>query len=160
MGAAATTGVDTYAPRPAPAGAGHTVLLVDARVTVRRMAQLLLKGEGRHFLEAAGAAEALHVLRTERVDLVVTDLDLPGVDGLALVRWLRAQVPLRALPVVALTAAGPDGRARLAAAGVEGVPKRLAATVLPAAVARALRPARHEACAHAASSASSTEACR
>ena len=82
------------------------VLLVDDSPSIRALLRVYLAARRFDFVEAAGPAEALEVLKREPVDLVITDLNMgPGMDGVGLALELRAsfQSRLRAVPVVLLT---------------------------------------------------------
>jgi DNA-binding NtrC family response regulator len=81
-----------------------TVLIVEDEAKMRRLLELNLGEDGFTTLSAADAETGLKLLRSESVDLVVTDLKLPGQDGLA---FLQAVKQLNAtLPVVVMTAFG------------------------------------------------------
>ena len=67
---------------------------------------LLEKDGGFHILLAADGIEALDVMRREPVDLVLTDLQMEGMDGLQLVEAVRADFPLT--PVILMTARGSE----------------------------------------------------
>lgn len=95
------------------------VLLVDDIATNRMVARHMLEEMGATVTEAASGEAALQ--HVAGADLVLLDLNMPGLDGLATLARLRARPGGRALPVVALTAdAGPSGRAGLLAAGFDG----------------------------------------
>ena len=79
------------------------ILAVDDSNTMRQMVAHVLRQGGYVVLEAADAEAALELARAQRVDAVLTDHHLPGMDGIALVRALRA-VPAHArTPIVILT---------------------------------------------------------
>ena len=85
----------------------HTVLVVDDSAVDRRLASGLLEKEGEfHILLAADGHEAMDVLRREPVDLVLTDLQMEGMDGLQLVEAVRADFPLT--PVILMTSRGSE----------------------------------------------------
>lgn len=82
-----------------------TVLLVDDEYAILETVREILEIEGFRVLLARDGKEALDVLERERPDLIVTDAMMPVLDGIELVRRLRAQ-PLHAeLPVVVISAA-------------------------------------------------------
>ena len=110
------------APTAAPAAAGALpLLLVDDSAVVRAKLRKLFDGHGHPLLIARDGLEALAMLRETRCALMITDLEMPNMDGLALIAALPS-VPLAAdLPVVAITG-HDDMQSRLAALpGVVGV---------------------------------------
>ena len=82
-----------------------TVLVVDDEPTIREIVIKYLKRDGYRTLEAADGDRARELIETERPDLVVLDLMLPGTDGLELCRRIRAGSQL---PVIMLTARGEE----------------------------------------------------
>jgi DNA-binding response OmpR family regulator len=82
-----------------------TVLVVDDEPIVRDVVVRYLRRDGFETLEAGDGDEARELIERDRPELVVLDLMLPGTDGLALCRWIRAQSNL---PVIMLTAHGDE----------------------------------------------------
>lgn len=82
-----------------------TVLVVDDESIVRDVVVKYLRREGYRTLEAGDGDTARTIVERDRPDLVVLDLMLPGTDGLAVCRWIRARSPL---PVIMLTARGEE----------------------------------------------------
>ena len=80
------------------------ILVVEDEPKMRRLLELQLGQEGYSVVQAASAEEALKKLGQDRTDLVVTDLKLPGMDGLKFLHALRKQDAL--LPVIIMTAYG------------------------------------------------------
>lgn len=118
-------------PQPAPArqggrvlparpdGAPWVALLADDNPVNREVGAGMLQLLGVQVHTAEDGHEALHKAQAHRIDLVLMDLDMPGLDGLAATRCLRALPHLRQLPVIALTAhAGADSRHACMAAGM------------------------------------------
>lgn len=79
------------------------VLTVDDSRTMRDMVSFTLKGAGYDVVEAADGQQALTVIGANKVDLVITDLNMPVMDGLTLIRRLRATPTHRTLPILMLT---------------------------------------------------------
>ncbi len=81
-------------------GAGESVLVVDDEVTIRRVTRQTLEAAGYAVLEAADGSEALStfLLERDRIDLVLTDMMMPVMDGGRLIRVLRRLAPT--LPVI------------------------------------------------------------
>ncbi len=82
-----------------------TVLVVDDEPIVREVVVRYLRREGYRTLEAGDGDAAKLLVDSERPDLVVLDLMLPGTDGLAVCRWIRSRSDL---PVIMLTARGEE----------------------------------------------------
>lgn len=98
-----------------------TILVVEDNLANMKLAALLLRNAGHQVLAAADAESGLAAARAERPDLVLMDLQLPGMDGLAATALLKADPATSAIPVIALTAlAMKDDRARSLAAGCDG----------------------------------------
>ena len=87
----------------------RTVLLVDDDESFRRVMQYQLQEDGYRVVLAENLSSAMQQFKTERVDIVMTDVKMPGGDGLELLTRLKAMQP--DLPVVMLTAHGTIGSA-------------------------------------------------
>ena len=79
------------------------VMVVDDSITVRRVTQRLLKREGYRVVLANDGLQALEKLREERPTLVLSDIEMPRMDGFDLVRTIRSDAALRDLPVIMIT---------------------------------------------------------
>lgn len=129
------------APAPPAAEGPAAVLVVDDDPTVRLVARAVLSKEGWAVREASDGAAALAELATSRPSLVVTDLQMPGIDGLGVIRGIRETLGDLRLPVLVLAASAED-EAQVAAfkAGADDyVVKPLKPAVLVARVRAALR---------------------
>ncbi|MFC3228121.1 response regulator [Marinibaculum pumilum] len=84
-------------------------LVVDDSATTRVMEQHLLEAAGYDVHLAADGVEALEVLRSRKIDFVISDIDMPRLDGFELTRRIRAEPQLADLPVILVTAL--EGRA-------------------------------------------------
>ena len=98
------------------------VLLVDDNALNRRVGNLFLKPEGYRITEAENGLEALARLAEDRFDIVLLDIHMPVLDGLATLKRIRASdKPWRNVPVIALTADAMSGdRERYLAEGMDG----------------------------------------
>ena len=99
------------------------LLLVEDDPTVAEVLRGLLEAQGHRVTHATHGLAALAVLAQERIDALLLDLDLPGVDGFELARLVRTREAGsgRRLPIVAVTArTGGDEAARAGAAGMDG----------------------------------------
>jgi len=83
----------------------RTVLLVDDSPFFRELLTPLIKAAGYRVVAAASAADALMALKSEaRFDLIVTDIDMPDMDGFALAEAVRATPAIAEIPIIALAA--------------------------------------------------------
>ena len=98
-----------------------TILIVDDSKTVRTMVRSALEADRHRVMEAPDGRAALAVLDQTPADLVITDINMPEMDGFELVRALRARPAERFTPVLVLsTESGDDMKQRGRAAGATG----------------------------------------
>src|SRR5947208_736968 len=86
-----------------------TILIVDDNPTNLKLAADVLECEGHAILRARDAIEAQEVLKNGRPDLILMDIQMPGMDGLTLTRLLKADPAYQRIPIVALTAFAMKG---------------------------------------------------
>ena len=79
------------------------IMTVDDSSSVRQMVGLTLKGAGYEVSEGVDGQDALNKLKAATVDMVVTDLNMPNMDGITLIRELRALPQYKFIPIVMLT---------------------------------------------------------
>jgi DNA-binding response OmpR family regulator len=84
------------------------ILLVEDSDVLRGLFARMLKRRGFEVREASDGWQALDCLADFKPELVLTDLMMPGLDGIGLIRHLRAMPELAAVPVVAMTAGDPS----------------------------------------------------
>ena len=87
-----------------------TVLIVDDSVSIRQVVTFTLRQAGFTVLDASNGQEALTRLSGQRVDLIVTDLNMPVMDGITFIRNVRSQPTTRAVPVLMLTTESQDAK--------------------------------------------------
>jgi two-component system cell cycle response regulator DivK len=98
-----------------------TVLVIEDNAANMTLAVFLLQSAGHTVLSATDAEAGLTLARTERPDLVLMDIQLPGMDGLAATAMLKRDAATGAIPVIALTALAMKGdEERIRAAGCDG----------------------------------------
>jgi len=101
--------------------AGKNILLVEDNEVNRRLAGFLLRSQGYQVHEATTALEAFEMLKNDRPDLIVMDIQLPGMDGLEITRKLKEQPATADIPVIAVTSYAMKGdREKALAAGCAG----------------------------------------
>ncbi|HEY9443371.1 MAG TPA: response regulator, partial [Gemmatimonadales bacterium] len=93
---------------PASRGTGTTVLLVEDEEQLRRVMKDLLEREGYTVAEARDGVQALDQVDRFAPDVIILDLNLPGIDGYTVLAQLRSRSATRTIPVVVLTAKGDE----------------------------------------------------
>jgi two-component system chemotaxis sensor kinase CheA len=119
-GPAASGGPAAAAP-PATTTEPAKILVVEDSFIVRELQRCVLESAGHHVVTASDGREALDALsKDEEIELVVTDLEMPGLGGLDLTRAIRADDRRSSLPVVMVTSRGSEeDRRRGMEAGVD-----------------------------------------
>jgi two-component system cell cycle response regulator DivK len=98
-----------------------TVLVVEDNPTNMKLAITLLEAAGHSVLTATDAEAGLTMARLERPNLILMDIQLPGIDGLEATVQLKQDEATRGIPVIALTALAMKGdEERIRAAGCDG----------------------------------------
>jgi two-component system cell cycle response regulator DivK len=97
------------------------VLVVEDNATNMTLATFLLKSVGHSVLSATDAEAGLALARQEQPELILMDIQLPGMDGLQATVLLKGDPATRGIPVIALTALAMKGdEARIRTAGCDG----------------------------------------
>lgn len=97
------------------------VLVVEDNLANRKLTTFLVESAGHTALCAEDAETGLTVAREEQPDLILMDIQLPGMDGLQATALLKQDEATRAIPVIALTALAMKGdEERIRAAGCDG----------------------------------------
>jgi len=98
-----------------------TVLTVDDSPSIRQMVAFTLKSAGYEVLEAVDGVDGLATAKRQNVDLILTDQNMPQMDGLALIQALRGLSQYKAVPILMLTTeAGDTMKNQGRAAGATG----------------------------------------
>ena len=79
------------------------ILTVDDSASVRQMVSFTLKGAGYQVIEAKDGADALDKIGASPVHMIITDLNMPVMDGIGLIRKARANPALKFIPIIMLT---------------------------------------------------------
>jgi two-component system chemotaxis response regulator CheY len=80
-----------------------TILTVDDTASMRQMISFTLNSVGHEVLQAADGKEALKLLQGKKVDMVIADINMPNMDGIALVKSLRERAEYKFIPILVLT---------------------------------------------------------
>ncbi len=98
-----------------------TILAVDDSASIRQMVSFTLKGAGYDVVEAVDGVDALDKAKRHNLDLILTDINMPRMDGLALVESLRGLPRYKAAPILMLTTESSEAmKAKGRAAGATG----------------------------------------
>ncbi|WP_343525739.1 response regulator [Sphingomonas sp.] len=98
-----------------------SILTVDDSASLRMAIRIALTGAGYAVTEAADGVEGLAKATATRFDLIVTDLNMPNMDGLEMIRALRQQPSQAGVPIIFLTTESDDAmKAQAKAAGATG----------------------------------------
>ncbi len=97
------------------------ILSVDDSASVRQMVTFALETAGYATVQASDGKEALALLKTTPVDMIVTDLNMPNLNGIELIKQVRALPAFKFVPIVLLTTESEDSKkAEGKAAGATG----------------------------------------
>ena len=121
----------------------RTILIVDDSPTMRALLKLAVRRFGSiRILEGNNGEEALGHLATEKVDCVLTDVNMPVMDGLTLIDRIKADPKLAGIPIVVITTEGaPAERERAMAKGaVEYLSKPIQGALVVSVLNRVLGP--------------------
>ncbi|MBI3592481.1 MAG: response regulator [Nitrospirae bacterium] len=96
------------------------LLVVDDDKTTRKLLSLYLKGKGYEIVTAENGLDAMEKLGTENINLVVTDMNMPYMDGIELTKTLRADPAWTRVPIIMVTTeADDDEKKKALEAGVD-----------------------------------------
>lgn len=98
-----------------------TIMSVDDSASMRQMVKLTLSSAGYHVVEAVDGADAVKKLGGQKIDLFITDLNMPNMDGIEFIKQVRGNVQYKFTPVLLLTTESqPEKKAEGKAAGATG----------------------------------------
>lgn len=122
------------------------IFVVEDQPIEHKLVVTVLHAAGHEVERAHTAEEALAAISESRPDVILLDLALPGIDGLALARLLRSDPVTRAIPIVAVTSYSDDfSRAEAMSAGCNAyIQKPLSTRTLPADLAELVARAKDE----------------
>ncbi|ABQ27166.1 response regulator [Geotalea uraniireducens] len=87
---------------------GKTIMTADDSASVRQMVSFTLKQSGYEVIEAVDGKDALQKLGGQKVDMLITDLNMPNLDGIGLIKGARAIPACKFIPIVMLTTESQD----------------------------------------------------
>jgi two-component system chemotaxis response regulator CheY len=87
-----------------------TILTVDDTASMRQMISFTLNSVGHEVIQASDGDEALKVLVGKKIDLVIADVNMPNMDGITLVKSLRALADYKFTPILMLTTESQEAK--------------------------------------------------
>lgn len=81
----------------------RVILVADDSPTIRKFVSISLKVKGYDTIQVSDGMEALEMLPSEQIDLVITDLNMPNVDGFELIKTIRSNVEYKEIPIIILS---------------------------------------------------------
>ena len=98
-----------------------TILTVDDAATIRRMVAYTLKSAGHEVIEAPDGVEALKLLEVRTADVIISDINMPNMDGIEFTRQVRSRPQYARTPIILLTTESDDAKKQAGrAAGATG----------------------------------------
>lgn len=86
----------------------HSILAVDDSASMRKMVSFVLKGAGYDVVDAVDGQDAFEKAQQRNFDLVLTDQNMPRLDGIGLTKKLREQADFKSTPILILTTESSD----------------------------------------------------
>ncbi|WDU65186.1 response regulator [Pseudomonas poae] len=80
-----------------------TILIVDDSQSMRQLVKMTLTGAGHQVLEACDGRDALNKLTGQKINLIISDVNMPNLDGIGLVKAVKARNEYRFTPIIMLT---------------------------------------------------------
>ena len=87
-----------------------TILTVDDTASMRQMISFTLNSVGHEVLQASDGDEALKIIQGKKVDLVIADVNMPNMDGITLVKYLRELAEFKFTPILMLTTESQENK--------------------------------------------------
>ena len=121
------------------------VMVVEDNEKNRKLMRVILKAKGFNVIEATTGEEALGILKNQKPDIILRDIQLPGVDGLTLTKQIKADATCSAIPIIAVTAHAMKGdEQKILDAGCDGyISKPVNTQELPSLVEKYMKKAWH-----------------
>jgi two-component system chemotaxis response regulator CheY len=88
----------------------QTIMTVDDSASVRQMVSFTLKRAGYEVVEAVDGKDGLTKLAGAKINMIITDLNMPNMDGIEMIRNVRAMAQYKFIPIILLTTESQDGK--------------------------------------------------
>lgn len=89
---------------------GKTILIVDDSQSMRQLVKMTLTGAGHQVIEAVDGRDALTKLTGQKINLIISDVNMPNLDGIGLVKAVKANPAYRFTPICMLTTESEQGK--------------------------------------------------
>ncbi|MFQ1595533.1 response regulator [Aeromonas veronii] len=89
---------------------GKTILIVDDSATIRQVVGMTLKGAGYEVMEASDGKDALNKLDGKKINLIISDVNMPNMDGITFVKEAKKLANYKFTPVIMLTTESQDNK--------------------------------------------------
>ncbi|AWT08864.1 two-component system response regulator [Stutzerimonas frequens] len=89
---------------------GKTILIVDDSQSMRQLVKMTLTGAGHQVIEAVDGRDALTKLTGQKINLIISDVNMPNLDGIGLVKAVKASPAYRFTPICMLTTESEQGK--------------------------------------------------
>jgi CheY-like chemotaxis protein len=96
-----------------------TILIVDDNTDSRELLKKLLEGEGYTILTGQNGYDGLNLTEAMSPDIIITDLSMPGLDGVQMIKMIRERPSCSRVPIIALTALGHRAESESLEAGAD-----------------------------------------
>ncbi|MBI1174650.1 MAG: response regulator [Sideroxydans sp.] len=87
-----------------------TILVVDDSASLRQVVGIALKGAGYTVIEACDGVDALSKIKGQKINLVISDVNMPNMDGITFVREMKKLPEFKFTPVIMLTTEGQESK--------------------------------------------------
>ena len=87
-----------------------TIMIVDDSTSIRQMVSFTIKNAGYGVIEASDGQDALNKLDIGEIHMIITDLNMPNLDGIGLIQNVRARPSFKYVPIIMLTTESQDSK--------------------------------------------------
>lgn len=89
---------------------GKTIMIVDDSASLRQVVAIALRGAGYDVLEAQNGQDALNKLDGKKINLIISDVNMPVMDGISMVKEVKKLAAYKFTPIIMLTTEGADDK--------------------------------------------------
>lgn len=89
---------------------GKTVMVVDDSTSLRQVVAIALRGAGYEVIEASDGKDALGKLNGSKIHLIISDVNMPNMDGITMVREVKKMASYKFTPIIMLTTEADEGK--------------------------------------------------